>query len=60
MKDKTFTEVLRGANEALGHALGRRNLYMTTLPFAPEPVTGGAATRPRPVRHGRKRRSRRP
>jgi hypothetical protein len=29
MTDKTFTELLRGANEALAHAQGKRNLYMT-------------------------------
>jgi hypothetical protein len=58
MTDKTFTELLRCANEALAHAQGKRNLYMTTLPFPPESVNGGAATRPRTMRHARKRRSR--
>lgn len=40
MTDKIFTEFLRGANEALAHAQGRRNLYMTTLPFPRESVNG--------------------
>ena len=57
MTDKTFTELLRCANEALAHAQGKRNLYMTTLPFPRESVNGGAATRPRPARRARKRRS---
>jgi hypothetical protein len=56
MTDKTFTELLTSANEALGHAQGKRNLYMTTLPFPPESVNGDAATRPQPARHARKRR----
>ena len=56
MTDKTFTELLRCANEALAHAQGKRNLYMTTIPFARESVNGGAATRPRPARRARKRR----
>ena len=58
MTGKTFTELLRCANEALAHAQGKRNLHMTTLPFLAESVNGGAATRPRPARHTRKRRSR--
>jgi hypothetical protein len=58
MTRKTFTELLRGANDALAHAQGKRNLYMTTLSFPPDSVNGGAATRLRPARHARKRRSR--
>ena len=57
MTDKTFTEFLRCATEALAHAKGKRNLYMTTLPFPREAVNGGAATRPRAARRARKRRS---
>ena len=47
MMDKTFAELLRGANEALADAQGKRNLRMTTLLLPPESVNGGAATRPR-------------
>jgi hypothetical protein len=43
MTDKTFTELLISANETLAHALGKRNLYMTTLPFPRESVKGDAA-----------------
>ena len=38
MTDKMFTELLRSVNQALAHAQGKRNLYMTTLPFPPELV----------------------
>ncbi len=58
MTDRIFAEFPRGANEALAHAQGKRNLYMTTLHFPRESVNGGAATRPRPARPARKRRSR--
>ena len=58
MTDKTFAELLRGTNEALGHAEGKRNLHTTTLPFPRESVNGGAVIRPRPARPARKRRSR--
>ena len=32
MTDKTFTELLRSANEVLAHAQGKTDLYVTTLP----------------------------
>ena len=57
MTDKTFTELLRSANEVLDHAQGKRNVYMTTLPFPPESMNRGPATRPRQARRARKRRS---
>ena len=50
MTDRTSTELLTCANEALAHAQGKRNLYMTTLQFPPESVNGGAA-------HARNRRA---
>jgi hypothetical protein len=56
MTDKTFTELLRGANEALAHAQGKRNLSMTTFPS--ESMNGGAAARPQPARQPHKRHSR--
>jgi hypothetical protein len=43
MTDKTCTELLRGANEALVHAKRKRNLPMTTLPFRRESVNRGGA-----------------
>ena len=54
MTDKTFAELLTGANEALAHAQGKRNLYMAALPFPRASANIDAATRPRPARRVRK------
>ena len=51
MTDKSFTELLRGTNEALAQAHGKRNLHMTTLPFPPESVNRGAADLPPVICH---------
>ena len=57
MTGKTFTELLRGANETLAHVQGKRNLHMTTLRFPPKSLNGGAAGRLGPPRYARTQRS---
>jgi putative transcriptional regulator len=51
MKDKTFTELLTSANEALEHAQSKRNLRTTTLPLPPKALNGRAVKRVRASLH---------
>jgi putative transcriptional regulator len=51
MKDKTFSELLTSANQALEHAQGKRNLRTTTLPLPPQPLNGRAVKRVRAALH---------
>jgi putative transcriptional regulator len=51
MKAETFTELLTSANEALGHAQGKRSLRTTTLPLPPKSLNGRAVKRARASLH---------
>ena len=51
MKDETFTDLLRSANEALEHAQGKRSLRTTTLPLPPKSLNGRAVKRVRAALH---------
>jgi putative transcriptional regulator len=51
MKDETFTKLLASANEALGHAQGKRSLRTTTLRLPPKALNARAVKRVRASLH---------